>query len=123
MERVGYPKTREHLALHREISDKTLQLIEQYRSGKLQLGISVSQYLVQCLTQHVIAEDKPMIDWVRSQSDVRRQSTQMRVVSSPFAMGADNGSAQNSQSRLRVADATAYPSAGQLLVATDQKKA
>src|SRR5512141_1947060 len=48
MQRTSYPGATEHLSLHREISEKTVSLIEQYRAGKLQLGIAVSQFLVHC---------------------------------------------------------------------------
>jgi hemerythrin-like metal-binding protein len=118
MERAGYPGAPEHLSLHREIEEKAKSLIEQYRSGNLLLGIKVAQFLGQRLTEHVVRADKPMVDWVRAHSELRKQSAQMRAVTSPFAMNQDTS---GSQSRLLVG-AAAEDSLSRLPVAGNRSK-
>ena len=66
METSNYPDMESHVLLHRALEDKARDVIEEYREGRLVLGVTLSQFLGKWLQEHILIQDKKMIDWVKN---------------------------------------------------------
>jgi hemerythrin-like metal-binding protein len=119
MERTGYPSMNQHLMQHEIFTGKTHEIIEEYRSGKLVLGLAISQYLGRWLTCHILTEDKRMIMWTRVHKAPAEIGSDFRTnVINRSSLGAPSpGGSRGSESRLKAAVALARDSIGHLPVA------
>lgn len=66
MQRSGYPAFADHKAKHDELTKKATETVDDFRSGRLVLAISLSQFLADWLKTHIRGEDQKMVAWVRS---------------------------------------------------------
>lgn len=65
MESSGYPGTRAHLAQHEEIEKKTRGMLENCQTHHMDMGVTITQFLGRRFSEHVVTEDKKMIQWSR----------------------------------------------------------
>lgn len=70
MDASGYPELEKHRTEHQALADKAGSVIADYRNGRLVLGVTVSQFLGKWLTEHILIEDKKMIQWIQAHKDV-----------------------------------------------------
>jgi hemerythrin-like metal-binding protein len=61
MQAKDYPGFAVHKAKHEDLTKQALKIIEDYRTGKTQLTISLSRFLADWLRTHIDIEDKAMI--------------------------------------------------------------
>ncbi len=66
MGRSGYPGVAEHVRKHHDLAKKATDLIEGYRSGKLVLSLTLSQFLADWVRHHIAEEDQKMIAWIQT---------------------------------------------------------
>ncbi len=65
MESSGYPGARAHLAQHEEIERKTREMLENCQTHRMVMGVTITQFLGRRFSEHVVTEDKKMIQWSR----------------------------------------------------------
>lgn len=65
MSLAKYPGHPAHKRKHDELAAKAAELIEGYKSGKVVLTITLSQFLADWLRHHINEEDKGLIAWLR----------------------------------------------------------
>lgn len=65
MEASGYPAARVHMKLHEDIVTRTRQTIQSYRTNGLAMGITFTQVLARTLVEHILGEDKQLVQWSR----------------------------------------------------------
>ncbi|MCM8596270.1 diguanylate cyclase [Accumulibacter sp.] len=63
---AGFPGIEEHVVLHRELVDKALRLVDNYRSGRQGVG-DVFQFLAyDVVTRHMLGADRQFFDCLRA---------------------------------------------------------
>ena len=68
MRKVNYPEFVAHKKAHEGLTNKAVEIIEGYKSGKIVLPMTLSRFLADWLRQHIKGEDKKMIKWVKANS-------------------------------------------------------
>ena len=68
MRQVDYPLYLPHKRKHEELVKKAKEMIEGYRTGKLVLSITLSNFLADWLRHHINGEDKALVRYVREQA-------------------------------------------------------
>jgi hemerythrin len=66
MQAQGYPGFAEHKAKHEDLARKTTETIDGYRNGKLLLTTTLSRFLGDWITTHVMGDDFAMVTWLKS---------------------------------------------------------
>lgn len=66
MEAKGYPGLLAHRGRHVGLKTTTLDLINNYKRGGAYISTTLSHFLANWLSQHILQEDLQMIRWLRS---------------------------------------------------------
>jgi hemerythrin-like metal-binding protein len=66
MAKVQYPGLPAHHRKHEDLARQTKDIVEAYRSGKLVLSITLSNFLADWLRHHIKEEDMAVVRHVRS---------------------------------------------------------
>jgi len=66
MLKVSYPAYAHHKAIHDKLTKDAVDIINGYKSGKMVLTITLSQFLNDWITKHIEVEDIKMINFVKS---------------------------------------------------------
>jgi hemerythrin len=119
MSAAGYPGAAGHKILHSSLADKALDLKLRHQAGTLKLGLTVSQFLSQWLTEHILIEDRKMIDWIRTQRGARERASGSFPAAPLYYPS--SGSMPVKEGRLKDAMAAARESVGRLMVAQGKK--
>jgi hemerythrin len=61
----GYPDYAHHKALHDKLTADAMNVIAGYKSGKLNLSVTLSQFLGDWLSKHIEVEDLKMINFIK----------------------------------------------------------
>lgn len=65
MREVGYPQYRAHKRGHDELAKRAAEMVEGYRTGKLVLTLTLSNFLADWLRHHINGEDKSLVRYVK----------------------------------------------------------
>jgi hemerythrin-like metal-binding protein len=66
MARVKYPGLAAHRRKHEDLARQAKDIVEQYRSGKLVLSITLSTFLADWLRHHIKEDDMAVVRFIRS---------------------------------------------------------
>lgn len=66
MTQQGYPQARRHRECHLHLTAKANAIVDDFRSGKLKLSPSLSQFFGDWIRQHIEEEDADLIAWVNA---------------------------------------------------------
>lgn len=66
MAQHGYPQARRHRDCHRHLMAKAEAIVDDFRTGKLRVTPSLSQFLADWIRQHIEDEDAELIGWVKA---------------------------------------------------------
>lgn len=66
MLQVKYPNYAEHKKKHDELAAKAKQIVEEFKTGKLVISITLSSFLSDWLRHHIKEEDMAYIQYMRS---------------------------------------------------------
>lgn len=83
MEASGYLGGRAHLKQHEDIAKRTREIVEAHQTNKMSLGITVTQTLGRWLTEHILNEDKRMVQWSRLNGGLAAASGHFPMRDSP----------------------------------------
>jgi hemerythrin-like metal-binding protein len=61
MQSAEYPSMQQHIRQHQELATRATEIIQQHRQGELVLGITVSRFLSRWLTEHILVDDKKLV--------------------------------------------------------------
>lgn len=65
----GYPNFDSHKQIHDQLKDQAFKLIKLFSLGKVDLTATISKFLSDWLTEHIMEIDIKMIDWVKKQNE------------------------------------------------------
>jgi len=68
MQRCGYPDLPAHKAQHDEMTQKVLQIQQDFQAGKLMMTIAVMQFLSNWLRQHIGGSDRKYVPFVNGKA-------------------------------------------------------
>lgn len=68
MLQASYPNLIPHRQKHHQLADKAKEIIEGYKSGKIVLSITLSQFLSDWLSHHINEDDKALIDFLNKRN-------------------------------------------------------
>jgi hemerythrin len=66
MKEVDYPGFEAHKHQHEELTRKVKEQVENYRTGKSVLAISLSSFMTKWLQHHVRQEDYAVVNYIRA---------------------------------------------------------
>lgn len=66
MMQQGYPQARRHRECHLHLTAKANAIVEDFRSGRLKVSPSLSQFFGDWIRQHIEEEDADLIAWVKA---------------------------------------------------------
>jgi hemerythrin len=123
MQKSAYPQMARHVALHNALAEKSQELVDNFSEGKLVLGVTVFQFLSNWLTEHILVEDRKMIDWVRVHGAFGASSGSFETENATAGDygGANQAANRSSQSRLKEAQARVRESVQKMAVASASK--
>jgi hemerythrin len=64
----GYPNFESHKQVHDQLKDQAFKLIKLFSIGKVDLTATISKFLSDWLTEHIMEIDIKMIEWVKKQN-------------------------------------------------------
>lgn len=64
----GYPNFQSHKQMHDHLQDQAFKLIKLFSLGKVDLTATISKFLSDWLTDHIMEIDIKMIEWVKKQN-------------------------------------------------------
>ncbi len=65
MQAKRYPKYAEHKTKHDELTRQAVEIINGYKSGQLVLTLTLSRFLGDWLSTHILGDDLAMIAWIK----------------------------------------------------------
>lgn len=68
MRRACFPGAAQHARLHRDFRAKVEELVQAYRQGDLVLPLTLSQFLLEWLREHIQVEDLTLVRWLREEA-------------------------------------------------------
>ncbi len=68
MKQVRYPAMSVHKQKHEELAKEVKELMEKYKSGKIVLTITLSNFLAKWLRHHIKEDDLALVKFLQSQS-------------------------------------------------------
>ena len=66
MTKIQYPRLNEHRQKHQQLTKEVQELIENYRSGKAVLTVTLSNFLVKWLCHHIKEDDVALVKYLNS---------------------------------------------------------
>lgn len=74
MTRVNYPALADHKKKHEDLTNQVKELLINFKSGKLTLSITLSQFLANWLRHHIKEDDTALIKYVQSKAAAAKAS-------------------------------------------------